>query len=90
MNICIRNADPIAVKKIDEIAKQRGMSRNEFLIRLLKRYTLIPEIENEKSKIEDRYERLIEKIIPVLQENTITMKKMNEMIEEISREDESV
>ncbi|WP_025731350.1 hypothetical protein [Heyndrickxia ginsengihumi] len=87
MEILIRNADPLAVKKIDEIAKKRGMSRNEFLIRLLKRYTLNPEMEIEKRKIEDRYEQLLLKIIPILEENTETMKKMNSVIEEIVNED---
>ncbi|WP_139254678.1 hypothetical protein [Bacillus sp. NH11B] len=31
MEIRIREVDPIAVKKIDEIAKRKGLSRQKFL-----------------------------------------------------------
>ncbi|SFQ85791.1 hypothetical protein [Priestia endophytica] len=31
MEIKVRNVDPVAVKKIDELAKEKGISRQEFL-----------------------------------------------------------
>lgn len=31
MDIKVRNIDPTAVKKIDELAKKKGTSRNEFV-----------------------------------------------------------
>ncbi|MFS0907242.1 hypothetical protein AB3N02_30120 [Priestia aryabhattai] len=31
MEIKVRNVDPIAVKKIDEMAKRKNISRQEFL-----------------------------------------------------------
>ncbi|MCM3541161.1 hypothetical protein [Priestia endophytica] len=30
MEIKVRNVDPVAVKKIDELAKEKGISRQEF------------------------------------------------------------
>lgn len=31
MDISLINIDPVAVKKLDELAKKKGMSRNEFV-----------------------------------------------------------
>ena len=31
MDIKVRNVDPVAIKKIDELAKAKGISRNEYL-----------------------------------------------------------
>lgn len=31
MDIKMRNLDDVAIKKVDELAKQKGMSRNQFL-----------------------------------------------------------
>lgn len=31
MDVCIRKVDPVAIKKIDELAKRKGISRNEYL-----------------------------------------------------------
>ncbi len=31
MEIKVRNVDPVVVKKIDEMAKEKGISRQEFL-----------------------------------------------------------
>ncbi|MGG1219942.1 hypothetical protein ABE236_21090 [Priestia endophytica] len=35
MEIKVRNVDPVVVKKIDEMAKGKGISRQEFLKGLL-------------------------------------------------------
>ena len=44
MNISLRNIDPVAIKKIDELAKKKGISRNEYLKMYIQQIAIIKDI----------------------------------------------
>lgn len=66
MDIVIRNLDKDIVQRIDELAKKKGLSRNEYLRDQIKQLALYPEI----SEKDDQYKRLVEKIAVIIQQNT--------------------
>lgn len=62
MEIKIRNVDPIAVKKFDELAKKKSISRQEFLKSVLEKVAY----EHEQSEREMRLEWIISRNIQVM------------------------
>lgn len=79
MEIKIRNADPVIVKKIDELAKKQQMSRNQYLLRCLSRYATVQDVE----ELDSRYANLIdllaqrlEQANDVIESNSILLEKI--------------
>lgn len=79
MEIKIRNADPVIVKKIDELAKKHHMSRNQYLLRCLSRYATVQDVE----ELDSRYANLInvlaqrlEQANDVIESNSILLEKI--------------
>ena len=58
MEIKIRNLDKDIVLRIDELAKKRGLSRNEYLRGQIKQLALHPEISEKEISINDWSKRL--------------------------------
>ncbi|MES5930212.1 hypothetical protein QCI77_30450 [Bacillus cereus group sp. MG9] len=76
MEIRIREVDPIAVKKIDEIAKRKGLSRQKFLKDQIEMLAFF----QQQNKREMELENLIEKNIHMMSDCYSAMEKMNEFI----------
>ena len=81
MDACIRNVDPVAIKKIDELAKRKGISRNEYLKKHIEQMAIIKDI----SETEDKYANLVETVVDrleqandIIQENSIMLKRVIE------------
>lgn len=83
MDVCIRKVDPVAIKKIDELAKRKGISRNEYLKKHIEQMaiTIIKDI----SETEDKYANLVETVVDrleqandIIQENSIMLKRVIE------------
>lgn len=74
MDIKIRNLDPIIVKKIDEIAKMSGQSRQEFLKNNIETLSVVEELEKQSEK----FIETMNQVIVVLEENTFVMKQLRE------------
>lgn len=72
MEIKIRGLNPHAVKKIDELAKEKSLSRNEYLKNILEELSFL----EMKDNINDRMEKQI-------QINNIVMKKNSESLDEL-------
>ena len=66
MEIKIRNVEPYAVQKIDELARKQNVSRNSYLKKQLEAIALMGEIR----EIEGRYEALVQSLIEIIKENT--------------------
>ncbi|MEG7835299.1 hypothetical protein [Bacillus cereus] len=77
MEIRIREVDPIAVKKIDEIAKRKGLSRQKFLKDQIEMLAFF----QQQNKREMELENLIEKNIHMMSDCYSVMEKMNEFIQ---------
>ncbi|CEK36624.1 hypothetical protein UMC2PCS14_00481 (plasmid) [[Clostridium] sordellii] len=76
MEIKIENLSIDFVKKIDDMAKKKGVSRNEFL----KNYFTNIAIQNELFNVFTRNERLLSKLEFSINENSKVLKKVNESI----------
>ena len=81
MDVCIRKVDQVAIKKIDELAKRKGISRNEYLKKHIEQMAIIKDI----SETEDKYANLVETVVDRLeqandisQENSIMLKRVIE------------
>ncbi len=62
--IFLRNIDPIAVKKFDELAKKKSISRKELLKSVIEKVAY----ESERNENEMRMEMIISKNILVMEE----------------------
>lgn len=79
MEIKIRNLEPATVKKIDELAKQKGISRQEYLKNHLESFA----VSGLHSDIIDRYEKQLQVNNMLLEKNTQTMNEMIEIFKEL-------
>ncbi|QWI63752.1 hypothetical protein EXW57_29125 (plasmid) [Bacillus mycoides] len=77
MNLKIRDIDPVALKKIDEIAKEKGISRQKFLKAQIEMLAFF----QQQNKREMELENLIEKNIHMMNDCYSAMEKMNEFIQ---------
>ena len=71
MEIKIRNVSPEVVVKIDSLADKKGISRNEYLKRLLENMSAMDKV----SETESKYNLIIERLIKVLDYNTSVLNK---------------
>lgn len=55
MDVKIRGVDPVIIRKIDELAKKRHMSRNEYLRHCLNRYAIVQDVAD----LDSRYAELV-------------------------------
>jgi len=72
MEVKARGVDPTAVKKIDELAKNQGVSRSVFIANMIQNFAALEEFKS----FEDRYQSIIEKCLRVIQKNTDTQQKI--------------
>lgn len=85
VEIRVRGVDPTAVRKIDEMAKESGMSRQKFLKEQLE----LLAFWQEKQKREQEYENILAKNISVMGACTEAMEKIYQCITELTQDDEN-
>ncbi len=79
MNISLRNIDPVAIRKIDELAKKKGISRNEYLKMYIQQIAIIKDInemDNKYSNLVDAITDRLEQANDVIHENNVMMERM--------------
>lgn len=79
MNISVRDIDPVAIKKIDEQAKKKGISRNEYLKKYISSIAVIKETED----IENKYTNLVNAVVDRLEQANDVIKENSLMLEKI-------
>ena len=79
MDIFLRNIDPVAMQKVDELAKENGMSRQKFL----KEQFEVLAFFNEQVAREKRLEAIIDQNIEMMKQCAISIEKMNDIIYEL-------
>lgn len=77
----IRGLDPVIVKKIDELAKAKDMSREEYLRKYISRIAIVNDIES----VEDKYTNLVNVIVDRLEQATDVIENNSIIINEIVR-----
>ncbi|MGD6955435.1 hypothetical protein ACQCWI_28010 [Bacillus thuringiensis] len=83
MEIKIRDVDPIAIKKLDEVAKKKKISRQKLLKGIIEMTAYMPE----DTKREKELERLLEKNITAMENCYQAMEKMNQFLTLMGQED---
>lgn len=77
MDLIIRDVDPMVVKKIDELAKKNGKSREAFLRKKLEQMSALTITE----EINDKYSEIVSLTVSVIKENTKELNKLNMILE---------
>lgn len=72
MDVLIRDVDPHAVKKIDEWAKKKDMSRQAYLKELIEKATLLEMVTNADNSFEKQ-----------LQVNTLFLEKASDSMNDL-------
>jgi hypothetical protein len=79
MEVKIRNVEPAAVKKIDELARKKGLSRNEYLKNVLEDFSILEMKDNHVDRMEKQLvanSMLMEKTSNTLDELVSVLKEM--------------
>jgi hypothetical protein len=84
MDMLLRDIDPIAVKKIDEIAKEKKISRQEFLKGQVETLAVFQEQKDREAELE----RLIDRNIKVMERCAVAIETINGFIQDMTGEDE--
>ncbi|MED4286737.1 hypothetical protein P4679_33085 [Priestia megaterium] len=79
MDIFLRNIDPVAMQKVDELAKENGMSRQKFL----KEQFEVLAFFDEQVAREKRLEAIIDQNIELMKQCAISIEKMNNILCEL-------
>lgn len=82
MEIKVRNVDVIAVKKIDELAKEKKMSRNEYLKNQLEKLAWIDVLKDERNRFEDAlgiFTEMISRMMRMIQKQQDEIEKIKTM-----------
>jgi hypothetical protein len=77
MTVFIREVDPAAVKKIDELARAQKVSRSRYLANMIQNFAALEEFKN----FEERYQEIVEKCLLVIERNTGTQRKVLDIME---------
>jgi hypothetical protein len=72
MEIKIRNLDVITIQRIDEVAKEKGLSRQQFLKNYIETLSVIDNIKESETKYVD----LVNQLSFLIKENTNVLSKI--------------
>lgn len=79
MDIKVRNVDPVAIKKIDELAKAKGISRNEYLKKYISQIAAMKEIK----EVENKYSNLVNAVVDRLEQANDVIRENSMLLENI-------
>ncbi|TKG98622.1 hypothetical protein FC682_26300 [Peribacillus simplex] len=82
MDIFLRNIDPIAVKKFDEMAKKKSISRQELLKAVIEKVAY----EKELSEREMRLELIISKNIFIMEKVADRVDRLENLLSDLMKE----
>jgi len=84
MEIKIRYVDPVALKKIDEIAKEKKISRQEFLKGQIETLAVFQEQKDREAELEN----IIYQNIKMMERCAVAIETINGFIQDMMGEDE--
>ncbi|KAA0825025.1 MULTISPECIES: ribbon-helix-helix protein, CopG family [Bacillus cereus group] len=79
MNVLIRDLDASLVKRIDELAKAKKISRQEFLHRYISNLAVLQDMKD----LQDKHIELQKQNMILIKQNTQTMNRVLRVIEEV-------
>jgi len=84
MEIKVRNICPVAVSKVDRLAKEKGLSRQAFLKEQIETLSIMKEVEKQEQAIDELYDRTVE----TMQRCSDAMTNMDRTFNKLFGEDE--
>lgn len=84
MDLLIRDIDPHAVKKIDEWAKKKKVSRQVYLKELIEKATMLEMISN----VEDSFEKQLQVNTLFLEKTSDSLNGLVDILKELMADDE--
>lgn len=81
----MRGIEPAAIKKVDELAKTKRISRNEFLKIYIENLSVLDSLKNNQI----RYEETLHQVSKVLEKQTKEVAELRKLIMHISGLNES-
>lgn len=90
MDISIHNVSAKTVNAIDKLAKQKKLSRSQFLENLIEDSVerMLFQIPDTSSSMEANYHELVEKLCGVVENNTAALARQSSVIEKLLYETE--
>ncbi|CAI8812959.1 RHH_1 domain-containing protein [Bacillus pseudomycoides] len=85
MDIKIRNLSPVAINRLDEIAKKKNISRQEFLKGQIETLAFYQEQQNRELYLQ----QLLEKNIYAMESCFEAVKEMNAFLQMMTQDDEA-
>lgn len=82
MDLLLRNIDAVAVKKIDEQAKAKKMSRNEYLKIQIEKLAMLDVFEEDRNRFEEIIQTVVKALghtMMMIEEQQKEIKKMQAM-----------
>ena len=79
MDIKVRNVDPVAIKKIEELAKAKGISRNEYLKKYISQIAAMKEMK----EVENKYSNLVNAVVDRLEQANDVIRENSMLLENI-------
>ena len=79
MDIKVWNVDPVAIKKIDELAKAKGISRNEYLKKYISQIAAMKEMK----EVENKYSNLVNAVVDRLEQANDVIRENSMLLENI-------
>ena len=76
MDVLIRGLDAVAVKKIDELAAKKKVSREEYLRQLLSSHVALEAMHD----AEEKYGSLVQRTLMVISENTAALEDFKNIL----------
>ena len=74
----IRDFDPGVLLRYETIAKEKGMTRNEYISLVLEQLAYSPEID----RIDERYHALTSSVLEALEHNSDELSRLRALIEQ--------
>lgn len=72
MDLYVRDVDPVAMKKLSELAKRKKISRPEYIRQFLHHHAVMDEV----NAYSDKYDRLVQTLLQVVTNNTEQMERI--------------
>lgn len=82
MELKIRNVNSKTVSALDDLAKEKKMSRSSYLRFILDNFVVL----NAFNTFEERYKNLVDKSLAVIENNSKALQKIHSLIEEDEEE----
>jgi len=81
MEIKVRNIDPSTVASLDEKASARGLSRNEYLKRMLEKMATVDSWYEERNE----YESLVKSLEGIIRHNSQELQRYKDSMDRIEK-----